>query len=78
MPFLKSVKMSLSSYSLSAGQTVLIKYASNNYITKVLRHLADDGPCNFFCFTNCLFNILLVTTTILLVNDTTIMVNLIL
>ena len=48
MPFLKSVKISLSSYSLSVGQTVLIKYASNNYITKVLRHLADDGPCNFF------------------------------
>ena len=78
MPFLKSVKISLSSYLLSVGQTVLIKYASNNYITKVLRHFADDGPCNLFCFTNCLFNIVLVTTTILLVNDTTIMVNLIL
>ena len=29
MPFLKSVKMSLSSFSLSVGQMVLIKYASN-------------------------------------------------
>ena len=29
MPFLKSVKMSLSSCSLSVGQMVLIKYASN-------------------------------------------------
>ena len=29
IPFLKSVKMSLSSCSLSVGQMVLIKYASN-------------------------------------------------
>ena len=45
MPFLKRVKTSLSSWSLSLGQMVLIKYASNTLC--LLRGLADDGPCKF-------------------------------
>ena len=62
MSFLKSVKMSLSSCSLSAEQTFLITYASN---TPPLRkfsgtfmpsgkfpnsQFSDDGPCKFMCW----------------------------
>ena len=104
MSFLKSVKMSLSSCSLSVGQMVLMKYASSTLRSRkfsgallVMVHLnlwvEFHFKClagsdllffvfvfipSYFSITNCLSNITLGTRTIPLINDTTIMVNLIL
>ena len=48
MPFLKRVKMSLTSCSLSVGQMVLMKYASSTLrLRKFSETIVDDGPSKF-------------------------------